>query len=829
MCKTNLMKFILTILCSSSLLLCTKNTPAADNNNGQNNETEDIIVVDGKVKFYISDGSPRTFINGGKHRLTKVKVNNKEYTPVKEDDGRTSITVEASQSGEYNAVWINSLSKKWYNSSPYSEVRLPYSQFNKNTGEDLADFPMYSKYTTETGNKLIFKDAFAVLDLELTGTADITSVNVKSPEGEPVAGIVSFKPSSSSFVITKGISFAELNCTDGESGSMHIEEGTPAHFYLIMYPGKYSGGLQISICDASHKVMRFTTDPLTLEANKILKIQKTYTPDKNILYYEGFDTFVWGGDYVGGEKAPAFAPDENAVTPESSSDMTGYENAFVPTSYDNPGTGFIQSNTWDDCNSTVEKRKTVATSHRLSESWVRSRATGDFINMFRSQERPGYLEVGAGSPARGIVKTGRASSVSGIINAKYEFDICLRHDFNDNIEIYVEEGGIIRNCKINGKELDLGLEELAAKYIANSSWLIIPASYLTVPTSAEAAKCWDHIEITLDGATSGTAISISSESSDAGKHGFYIDNITLTRTSDIERGNLRVLSWNIQNGMWSDQGNNYKNFVNFVKKYDPDICIWCEAASIYKDGTNASAPEGERFLPDGWYALAARYGHKYVSIGGHRDNFPQVVTSKYPIETLLKITDTDQAKKPVSHGAGLHSINVNGRTIYITTLHTWPQSYAYGVPASDREASTAAHGGDYYREFEMNYVISKTKNNPEYSGNSDWIFAGDFNSRSRLDNWFYKYDESSTALITQDVILEKTDYIDVIENHYKGHFITSTQGRARIDYVYLTPSMNSCVKNVYTLMDEWLCGEKAGTTGFYNPSDHRPILVDFQF
>ncbi len=38
---------------------------------------------------------------------------------------------------------------------------------------------------------------------------------------------------------------------------------------------------------------------------------------------------------------------------------------------------------------------------------------------------------------------------------------------------------------------------------------------------------------------------------------------------------LKILYWNIQNGMWSDQGNNYDNFVDFVKSEDPDICVWC--------------------------------------------------------------------------------------------------------------------------------------------------------------------------------------------------------------------------------------------------------------
>ena len=43
---------------------------------------------------------------------------------------------------------------------------------------------------------------------------------------------------------------------------------------------------------------------------------------------------------------------------------------------------------------------------------------------------------------------------------------------------------------------------------------------------------------------------------------------------------LKILYWNIQNGMWSDQGNNYDNFVDFVKSEDPDICVWCEASPV---------------------------------------------------------------------------------------------------------------------------------------------------------------------------------------------------------------------------------------------------------
>ena len=169
---------------------------------------------------------------------------------------------------------------------------------------------------------------------------------------------------------------------------------------------------------------------------------------------------------------------------------------------------------------------------------------------------------------------------------------------------------------------------------------------------------------------------------------------------------LRLLYWNIQNGMWSDQANNYNNFVAWVKKYDPDICVWCESATIYKDNTNSAQASSARFLPDGWAALAARYGHAYTAVGGWRDNYPQTITSKYPIETLLKITDSDQAGKPVSHGAAIQRVTVKGRTINIVTLHTWPQAYGFGVGSADQAASAANKEGDKYREFEIKYICA---------------------------------------------------------------------------------------------------------------------------
>lgn len=70
------------------------------------------------------------------------------------------------------------------------------------------------------------------------------------------------------------------------------------------------------------------------------------------------------------------------------------------------------------------------------------------------------------------------------------------------------------------------------------------------------------------------------------------------------KGTIRILYWNIQNGMWSDQHHNFDNFVKWVKKYKPDICVWAEASSIYYDHTYKAEPDSLKILPSHWPEVA---------------------------------------------------------------------------------------------------------------------------------------------------------------------------------------------------------------------------------
>ena len=73
------------------------------------------------------------------------------------------------------------------------------------------------------------------------------------------------------------------------------------------------------------------------------------------------------------------------------------------------------------------------------------------------------------------------------------------------------------------------------------------------------------------------------------------------------------------------------------------------------------------------------------------------------------------------------------------------------------------------------------------------MMMGDFNSRSRVDNWVYHYPEDDSRLLVHDYILAETPYIDVVHERHPNDFYTTTGGRARIDYVYCTRPLFDCI------------------------------------
>ncbi|MBR1705159.1 MAG: metal-dependent hydrolase [Bacteroidales bacterium] len=823
-------KFILLSYAITLALLagaCSKSNPGEgpdpDPGSGNGRVGAPIETVDGHVRFYVrhSAGGAREAMGLARTGFAacKLRVNGTDYALDKDEEGNWYANVAPAASNDYQAVLIGRNSAYWYGSTAYKDVKVPYSQFYGTTLSALQDFPLYASYTEQKGNLLEMADGFAVVDVAVTGNATLTSVKVQARGGERLGGIASYLPSKGQFQIPSGsgIDFVVLNCTDGGKGV--ALSATPVHLYIPVAATALSQGLELTLCDKAHQMMQVTAAP-ELEADQVATVNVDYQPSDDLLWYEGFDLNVWGGNIVAGAGSVAFAPDADVLGIADGLGRDGYADAFTPTSCDNPGTGFIQSNTWSDVSG-----KTVGTSHATTDSYIQSRNLADWTYLFRCQEYQGCIAVGTGNASRGILQTPAVGGIDTFSDATASFDFCFQAGCTDDLLLQVSSA-TISSVRIDGE--DLGI---TPSFQGVSGTVVIPRSKVGVPASNTGAKQWHHAEIGLERATDGTSLYFAGNDVNTGVHGFYLDNLKVVKGTDAARkGNLRLLYWNIQNGMWADQAGNYNNFVKWVKKYDPDICVWCEAASIYKDNTNSAAPVADRFLPDGWPALAARYGHAYTAVGGKRDNYPQVITSKYPVTTLLKITDTDTPGKPVAHGAAIQQVDVNGRKVAIVTCHLYPQAYGFGVTGDAARAESAARNeGDLYREFEMDYIVSHTVNADAYAEQADWLLMGDLNSRSRKDNWYYGYPADDTRLLAQDVILGKTGLQDVIAETCPGVFCSSTMGNARIDYVYASPSMMGRVVTALIVADRWtLAKPSVYVPSFYDPSDHRPVLVDFE-
>lgn len=293
---------------------------------------------------------------------------------------------------------------------------------------------------------------------------------------------------------------------------------------------------------------------------------------------------------------------------------------------------------------------------------------------------------------------------------------------------------------------------------------------------------------------------------------------------------VKILYWNIQNGMWSGQYDNYDSFVDWVSAQDPDICIWCEAETIYYTGTYDRMPKEERHLVGGWEGLAGRYGHKYVYLAGHRDSYPQVITSRFPVENVMQIVG--DADTVVTHGAGWAKVKAYGKTLNLVSLHTWPQKSHFrykNASKEERDASAARNEGDINRLEELQWICGHTILTDEDAEDNLWLMAGDFNAVSPKDNWVYGYAEDDPRLLVHSYILRETPYIDLIHERNPRNFYTSTFERKRIDFVYVTRPLYDMVTYAAIVEDSYTKPSRdRNVKSFQNPSDHLPIILTIQ-
>lgn len=821
-------------------------------------------------RFTIStqEGSLREIIGTGKHVFSaddEVYLRSESFSPSVDADGAVHLDVLETASGVYRLLCFPKGSKYWYRNggeNPLDNLVIPYSQFYRSTADSLRYFPLYGEYNSQSsGSAIVFKELISAVAVTVKGASSTSVASVhlgyENEASALLAGVASFDPENG-FVLREGVDFVNLNCTDGGKGVALSPEGKT--FYLILAPGSYPDGLTLTVTDMSHKGQCFEVGAFDVAAGEVKALPAVdYAPDEDLLFFEHFDNFVWGGNVKGRNGVSSYAPD-TFTTPGA--DRTGSEEAFYSVGASTPGSVAIQSN-WDRINGS-----TVGYSADVTQAYLKSRNIEDLKYMLRCQEYQGCLGVGNGSTRGGIQPLASRNDKEVFYGMTIDFDVCFRDGADEFFGSQLDGSGIATSMTIDGEPVVLSTAIEGNNTYSHNFRNICYVKPFQEETS------WHHVQVKLTNMNELSALGLWGEDSSERTHGVFVDNIEIRRESVTHPENkLRVLLYNIQNGMWADQGNNFDNFVAFVKKYDPDVCIFCEAQSVwptgvasptgygkanyflFKNKATTSVPQSNGVTAlenDEWRALAQRFGHSYHAVGAYRDDYPQVVTSRYPITTIKRIssgTDATGKSTTVMHGAGHFQITVEGKTINIVTMHMWP--FKFDPSKWENAASIAKLEGYDYARREVETIMNATCKNSDWG--DEWLLMGDTNSVSPVDAPYYESEQ-----VQYDRWLEENKWAephrafrdankagrqlyDMLRegagSYYtgEGRFMTSTLGVARMDIMYGSESMKRRVSGFSMILnDRWstityssIRDPESDTKQAKVPSDHRPLLIEF--
>ncbi|MBP5538999.1 MAG: hypothetical protein J6X69_04110 [Bacteroidales bacterium] len=829
------------------------------------------LVPEGGVARFIlrtDRESLRHKVGSGSHTFSsedEIYLKSAVYHPVVTEDGTVYLEVPESVAGTYRMFCYPQGSKFWFlpdANYPVKDLIIPYSQFYGKTAQELASYPMYAEYSEATGARMDFREVISALEITLKGSARIASVHVENKAtGQSIAnnlaGLASYTVENG-YVLDEGVNFVNLNCTnDGEGVPI-----TPAgeRFYLVLSKGEYASGLTLTVTDMDHKGQVFDIPALQLAAGEIKPFTFQYAPPADLLFFEHFDNFVWGGHVKGNSALSAYAPSSSVNLNDDPTGRKGNENAFVKVTNETPGSAFIQAN-W-----TTVSGWTVGERPNVSKEYVRSRNIGSYAYMYRCQEYQGCVSCGGGDQVRGVIQPFKSLSQfkDGYYDLNVSFDICFRYGTDDDFCTRLTDSGIVTSATIDGIPLELD-HSIGGNNTYNHSFVnvcLMDRQTLSPPSNENYTDGWHHVELTCANLNDASAFALWGVELGANIiHGHFIDNLEIRAVKHpAPAKRLRVLLYNIQNGMWADQGNDFDNFVAWLNRYDPDVCVFCEAQSIYKTGTStADSQSNYKLFKNGsksntettagyadpqWNDLARRFHHDYSAVSGWRDNYPQVITSKYPITTLRRITTGTVSDQYVMHGAGHFQITVDGQRINIVTCHLWPQLY---WPGRNTEESRANQEGRDYQKYEAQSIMIKTVQ--AYPEEENWLLMGDTNSISPLDEPYYDeqgvYQTTKVKWMYANEEFRSPSYgrqlVDMVReapgSPYTGpgRFITSTGGTGRIDIMYGSESMARRVTTLSTtIKDTWsnvtssvIYDPEQDSQHFSYPSDHRPIFVEF--
>ncbi|HEY0666592.1 MAG TPA: endonuclease/exonuclease/phosphatase family protein [Sphingobacteriaceae bacterium] len=268
--------------------------------------------------------------------------------------------------------------------------------------------------------------------------------------------------------------------------------------------------------------------------------------------------------------------------------------------------------------------------------------------------------------------------------------------------------------------------------------------------------------------------------------------------SSGQNKSLRLLTYNILQGMRLDAAAGKPLFTKWIKEIDPDIVALQEVTGF----TQASLEE-----------LATNYGHPYAVLLIEGEKYPVALTSRYPISNVKKITD--------NMDRGFILAEIRGYSIGV--LHITPFDY--------RKARQ-----------EIDVILSEIRSQPSQK---KWILMGDFNSVSPQDSLNYldgrlvqnliKYEKTYPP--RKKLIDNKIDYqviskvlnsgfIDGLKLYHPGFVKTihpkkfepknTPDVTSRIDFIFVSKDLKNKVASSKVVVDDF--------TDFY--SDHYPVFME---
>ena len=619
-----------------------------------------------------------------------------------------------------------------------------------------------------------------------------------------------------------GFAYTVLDCSNGGKG---VALDASGRIFEISVPARaYPAGVKITVTDRSHRSAVYVfSKPFTLAKGGIVNLPKTkYAPASDLVFAEHFDAFVFGGDRMGGKGCDGFNPVSTNCPLNGL--YNGTERPAYVSNYMRAGSEYIHT----------EYKTSIENYRRVSLAYIDNRNIRDWGMMFRAQEYAGYLGVGVAENLRGCVETPKLA-LEGICEIEVRFRFCPQAKATSNVLFHATNAGVIREYELDGVRRTLN--DLNYPYIDSASEVLrLKNEAVGVPKSEAACKEWHDVRLVVSGATAETTLKWISEHNETEYvNGFFIDDIEVRLLSCVPRGKtLRVVDYNIQNGMWADQGNDYANFVEYMKSIDADVVIFCEAQSNYVTGEDRRMPEpiADRYLPAHWGEFAARWGHGYWAIGAHQDNHPVVITSKYPVTLVQKLGGSE-----VSHG-GIHAqVTVGGERVNFVGFHTYPKSYARDIPEEDkegRERSTRNFDGEKFRMEEMKLLMERTILDPKYAAEKNWLIMGDTNCLSPLDDRYFEHGKENPRYWGHNYMLRNIPCSDIVKTYCcpeeRDVMISTIQGKRRIDIMYGTEPMMRRVIRAKTPKEGFTRATKRAGFRFHEgSSDHLPVIVDFRW